>query len=439
MSRRILAARAVPLIALLVRCIPALAQGAAADVVLPDLSRLPEVAPPPDSADGSGSLRPDDPRVQRFLAHFQGPGRGRMAAYLARSGRYEPLIRQRFEAESLPSDLGYLAMVESGYRPDAVSRADAVGMWQLLRPTGRQYGLRVDSWVDERRDPVRATDAAARHLHDLRDRFGSFYLTAAAYNAGSGAVARGLERLPGDGPDSADAFFELGDRRLLARETRDYVPAFLAASLIAREPARYGFAAPTSRPLAYDTLVVTDATGLDVVARLGGVNPEAIRELNPQYLRLATPPSTRSVIRVPQGLGPEIETAYAALPPGERVQYLQHVVSPGDRLPDVAARYRVTPEEIHAANPGLQGSRLRAGTRLVIPTSAVPSAETARAAGWRPVPTALPVLVRHRVRRGDTLPAIAESYHVPLASLCRANALPADYPLRPGMYLRIPG
>ena len=179
----------------------------------------------------------------------------RMAVLLERGARYEPMIRERFEAEGLPSDLCYLALIESGYSSEAVSRSYAVGMWQFMRGTGRGYGLRVDSWVDERRDMVKATDAAARHLRDLRARFGSLYLAAAAYNAGAGTVSRG-PRQAGAAPRSwrrrkrrgDAAFFRLAESNLLTAETQDYVPKLIAAAIIAKQPARYGFATAPCRP-----------------------------------------------------------------------------------------------------------------------------------------------------------------------------------------------
>ncbi|MEO7474591.1 MAG: transglycosylase SLT domain-containing protein, partial [Gemmatimonadales bacterium] len=306
------------------------------------------------------------PRVRYYLDYFQGPARNRMEIFLSRSARFETMIRARFQQEGLPGDLGYLALIESGYSSDAVSRAYAVGMWQFMRATGRGYGLRVDSWVDERRDPVKATDAAARHLRDLRVRFGSLYLAAAAYNAGAGKVSRSLGKLQWDAPaevpaveppadaeevldsladaevategevaadtevateddgesalDNAGtgitsdaAFFRLASSDLLAAETQDYVPKLIAAALIAKAPTRYGFAAPVPTPFNYDSLVVTDVTGLDVVAKLAGASLAEIRDLNPQYLRLATPPRSTMVIRLPAGSGPAVARDYAAL------------------------------------------------------------------------------------------------------------------------------
>src|SRR5690606_4111855 len=231
----------------------------------------------------------------------------------------------------MPGDLVYLALIESGFSSTAVSRARATGMWQFMRATGRGYGLRVDGWVDDRRDPWKATVAAARHLKDLQRRFGSLYLAAAAYNARAGKVSRGLKRIgpapaepegsvaeqfaadavavaaaegepldpeleeEEEGPSDAD-FFRLYDTRHIRRETKDYVPKLIAAAIIAKEPAKYGFT-PTNplQPLVYDSIIVPDMTGLDVLARLAGTNTAAIRELNPRYLRLATPPGERSM------------------------------------------------------------------------------------------------------------------------------------------------
>src|SRR6185503_3397317 len=197
-------------------------------------------------------------------------------------------------------------LIESGFSNAATSRAKAVGMWQFMKGTAKMYGLRVDSWDDERRDPYKATDAAVRHLGDLNRRFGSLYLAAAAYNAGSGKVSRGLVRLPDEESDSINSdatFFRLYDTKWLRRETKDYVPKLIAAALIAKQPRRYGFNPARGEPATYDSIVVPDMTGLDVLARLADTTVAGIREMNPQYLRLATPPGTRSIVRRPAGHG----------------------------------------------------------------------------------------------------------------------------------------
>jgi membrane-bound lytic murein transglycosylase D len=467
------------------------------------------------------------PRVRYYLAYFQGPARSRMEVFLSRGARYESRIRARFQAEGLPGDLGYLALIESGYSNQAVSRAYAVGMWQFMRGTGKGYGLRVDSWVDERRDPIKATDAAARHLRDLRQRFGSLYLAAAAYNAGAGKVSRSLGKLDWDTPaepaadtaaaepalaDAADAvddtvgtaadlepdaeestdstdaaelaaadssaadsaadshaadpvaaeagsapledvvtpevqditsdaaFFRLASNDLLASETQDYVPKLIAAALIAKAPERYGFSAPVPAPLVYDSIVVHDATGLDVIARLAGTDLAELRDLNPQYLRLATPPRSTMVIRVPAGTGSEVADRYARLSPKARVHYLTHVTGRGERLAVIAARYRLPVRDIQAANPKLRTTRPARGTRLVIPTVAIPSALAMRATGA--IGSGRATYARgatHRVRRGETLTGIARRYRVSVRSLRRVNAMALNQTLRAGMRIRIPG
>lgn len=384
------------------------------------------------------------PRVRYYLNYFQGMPPTRLAVVLERGARYEPMIRERFEAEGLPGDLFYLALIESGYSSEAVSRAYAVGMWQFMRGTGRGYGLRVDTWVDERRDPVKATDAAARHLHDLRLRFGSLYLAAAAYNAGAGKVSRSLGKLePVESEEPADedgnaAFFRLAESDLLANETRDYVPKLIAAAIIAKQPARYGILTSPVERFAYDSLIVTEATGLDVVAGLARVSLGEIRDLNPQYLRLATPPRTRSVVRLPAGTGGSVAEGYAKLSPQERVRYLTHVVGKRERLTAIAANYRIPVADLRAANPR-QGARPRAGARLVIPTVAIPSALAIRATGERRPHHSSAGSRVHRVRRGETLSGIARRYRVTVKALRRANSIRNEHAVMAGTRLRIPG
>ena len=300
------------------------------------------------------------------------------------------------------------------------------------------YGLRMDSWVDERRDPFKATSAAARHLRDLRDRFGSIYLAAAAYNAGGGKVSRGLARLDDEDDDlNTDAtFFRLSDTRHLRQETRDYVPKLIAAAIIAKEPARYGF--PTFDevgPHAWDSLVVTDATGLDVIARLADTTVTAIREINPQFLRLATPPGSRSVIRLPEGKGTQVGLAYAELPASKRVTFQEHYVKRGQTLSHIGAMYHVSVSSLREANPSL-GRTLRTGQRLIIPTGGVGPAREAAAAEDRRAEIRRSVNSTHTVRAGETLSEIAERYRVSVSQIKSWNGLGGNN-IRVGQRLRI--
>src|SRR5258708_31902407 len=238
------------------------------------------------------------------------------------------MSRERLGAKKLPEDLLYLTLIESGLSNTAVSRARAVGMWQFIAGTARLYGLTVDPWVDERRDPYRATDAAVNYLYDLWQRLGSVYLAAAAYNTGAGRIERGIGRLPGES-DSVDdrTFFQLSDRRYLRRETRDYVPKLIAASLIAKQPERYGFAVQALRPLVFDEITVSDATGLDVIARLCDTSVPALLELNPQFVRGITPPGRAVVVRVPRGRGTLVAERYDSLPVTDRITFVDHYVA----------------------------------------------------------------------------------------------------------------
>ncbi|HJR16611.1 MAG TPA: LysM peptidoglycan-binding domain-containing protein, partial [Gemmatimonadales bacterium] len=379
-------------------------------------------------------------RVQYYLDFFQGRGRERMAIWLNRLPRYEAMIRERLQRDSLPGDLVYLALIESGFSNTATSRAKAVGMWQFMKATGKGYGLRVDSWVDERRDPYRATDAAAKHLRDLNRRFNSLYLAAAAYNAGSGKVSRGLGRLPEEESDvmySDAAFFRLYDTKLLKRETKDYVPKLIAAALIAKQPERYGFKIGKAEPMVYDSIIVPDMTGLDVLARLADTTVAAIRELNPQYLRLATPPGRSSLVRLPAGHGPMTVAAYAVLPPRQRVTFVEHFVVRGETLSGIALRYRVSQSLLMASNPKAKSRRLRIGQRIVVPTGGVPSTKVARRMAEPVVAAGTTSRTFHRVQRGETVSELADEYGVTERELLAWNGLDSRGRIRAGQRIRV--
>ena len=382
----------------------------------------------------------DHDRVQYYLDFFQGKGRERMGIWLTRMPRYEAMIRERLQEQGLPGDLVYLALIESGFSNSATSRAKAVGMWQFMKGTAKGYGLRVDSWVDERRDPYRATSAAVRFLRQLNDRFGSLYLAAAAYNAGAGKVSRGVRRLPDDDADSLNSdatFFRLYDTKLLRRETKDYVPKLIAAARIAKEPSRYGFAVEAAEPAAYDSIVVPTMTGLDVIARLADTTVAAVRELNPQYLRLATPPGVRSVVRIPSGRGPTTLAAYEQLPAARRITFLEHTVARGQTLSGIAARYGVSTRLVIEANPRVSGRKLKPGQRIIVPTGGAISTSVARRMADPVEPAASSPTGFHRVRRGETLSGLAVEYGVTVRQLRAWNALGEAGMVRAGQRIRV--
>lgn len=391
-------------------------------------------------------------RVLAYLEFFQVDARDRFAIWLSRLSRYEGMIRERLRAKGLPEDLVYLTLIESGLSNSAVSRARAVGMWQFVSGTGRLYGLTVDPWVDERRDPYKATDAAVSYLSDLVQKLGSVYLAAAAYNAGEGKITRGVRHLPGGPSDSLtdETFFQLADRRYLRRETRDYVPKLIAAALIAKQPARYGFTdIPRTPPLQFDEIRVPDATGLDVLARLADTTTAALLELNPQFVRGVTPPGREVTVRVPRGAGTRTAERFDTLPATSRITFVDHYVTRGQTLSDIAKQYRVSVTTIQGANPTLRARTLHVGQRLVIPMSGrvVPGAawnsatadDAARArTSARSDAGAGSIAASHRVRRGETASQIARRYGVGLDALLDYNGLSRDSVIKAGRLLRIP-
>ena len=245
-------------------------------------------------------------RVAHYVDVFTGRSKERIAAQLEKGTRYEPMIRAKMKAGGLPEDMYYLALVESGFDNNAYSRAAAVGMWQFMTSTARGMGLRVDWWVDERRDPVKSTWAAVRFIRGLRDQFGSLYLAAAAYNGGPGRVSRGLARYADDLENTKgdDAFFVLAEKDYLQHETREYVPQLIAAALIAKEPQRYGM---TLHPLRALRVRLGDGARRHAARwrsprRRTAASPRS-GDLNPHLLRGMTPPRASMLVRVPPGSG----------------------------------------------------------------------------------------------------------------------------------------
>ena len=236
-------------------------------------------------------------KIDRHVQFFSYQIRDRFEQWLSRLERYRPSVQSIFTEFNLPLDLIFLSLVESGFNTNAVSRAKAVGPWQFMKPTAKFYDLRVDSWVDERRDPVKSTVAAARYLRDLYHLFGSWPLAMAAYNAGEGKVGRSMARLK----DKDSDFWALVDTKLLRAETREYVPRFVAAAQIAKDPARFGFYIPAQPPVEYEEVVITRPVHLKAAAKAAGVSFEDMKNLNPELRRGMTPPDPLYILKVPVG------------------------------------------------------------------------------------------------------------------------------------------
>lgn len=357
-------------------------------------------------------------KVERWVRYFENDIHERFATYLSRLGRYGPMIRERLRTAGLPEDLLYLALIESGMNPRAYSRARAVGIWQFIRGTGRLYGLKVDYWVDERRDPFKSTDAAIAHLSDLYDEFGSWYLAAAAYNAGAGRVRRAIART------GSDDYWALTRNRTLRLETRNYVPKMIAAARIAKNPEAYGFVDVVPEPpLEFEIAEVPDATSMDVLAEAAEVDEEVMRELNPEYLRNVTPPDRRVTIRVPVGKAGVFRTNYASIPADKRVTWLIHVVTRGQTLGQIAARYGTSVEALRAANGNVNPRRLQIGQRLVVPRGGTPTRLASASGQSTTTRTSAPGPATVTVRRGDTLWSLARRHGVSTTDLMRWNNL----------------
>lgn len=381
-------------------------------------------------------------RVAYFIDRYQHSARKSFARWLQRGGRYEPMIRTKLHDAGLPEDLTYLALIESGYDPNAYSRAAAVGMWQFMTSTAKSTGLRVDWWVDERRDPVRSTDGAIKFLKYLNEQFGSLYLAAAAYNGGPGRVQRGLTRYADelDGETGDDAFFALAETDYLRRETRDYVPRLIAAALIAKDPTRYGFDIDYDSALVYDSVRVGATTPLAAVAKAAGTSVSSIIELNPELLRGMTPPKDSFTVRVPPGSSIGFDSAYSALPKEDRTAWTRATTKKGETLTKLARRAGVSTKELRWYNPSLRVSR--SGHVSAGHTVMFPSKEVVAAALNVPDPSieryGSSSRTTHVVRRGESLGLIAQRYHTSVKSIMRLNGLRKSI-IYPGQVLVVRG
>lgn len=313
-----------------------------------------------------------DPSVQGHIRYFNTSIRGRFEQWLTRLSKYRPLVERIFSEFNLPSDLVYLSLVESGFNPYAYSRARATGPWQFMKGTAQVYGLRVDQYVDERRDPIKSTVAAARYLRDLYDLFGAWPLAMAAYNAGEGKVMRALHKA------QAESFSEISKTKLIRRETKEYVPRFMAATIIAKNPDRYGFPQEPVPPHEFEEVIVTRPIHFRAIANATGIPYEELRLLNPELRRDATPPDDPDYrLKVPVGTKPKMEELLDRIPTwkfpplpviSQKVRAESsrwYRVRMGDTLEKVAKRFRVSVKTLKTRN-NLTGPLIRPGDLLAI-------------------------------------------------------------------------
>lgn len=372
-------------------------------------------------------------KVEYFISYFQTSGKKAFSKWLSRSERYIPMMKEVLKKEGLPEDLVYLAMIESGFSPHAYSVASAVGPWQFISGTGKRYSLRIDSWIDERRDPLKSTVAAALYLKELYSLFNkNWYLAAAGYNAGENKILRAIDMY------KTRDFWEMSQGSYLKRETKDYVPKLVAAAIIAKDPAKYGFAdIAYLPPIEFDTVSVTGKTDLEVAAKICDVPEKTIRDLNPELRRWCTPPNYENYqLKIPKGKKAVFEVEYAKLPEDQRFKdravYTRYRVKRKESLASIARKFGTTQEALAEVN-GLGGTKKIAGRSILIP---------AKESDERPAAKTDPVLSAsaekgvfkkyYTVKKGDTLASVSKKFNVSSKILMAWNNLKSKLALSPG-------
>ncbi len=360
--------------------------------------------------------------VEQNLEFFTTRGRWHMQDWIYRSGLYMPTMKKIFREEGLPAEIAYLSMPESGLNPIARSWAGAVGLWQFIRSTGRLYGLHSNWWYDQRRNPVLATEAAAKHIRDLYDTYHNWYLAIAAYNCGTRSVNRAIWRSGGDRD-----FWKI--KRFLPRETRNYVPQYIAVTLIAMNPNEYGFSDSLATPPSPgDTVYIPASVDLAVLARMTGMDFDSLMAMNPELVHGVTPPEYGDngyPLLVPKGMGPLFAADFQKLPPSQRLTWAFHRVRYGETLWTIARSYGVTLTALRTANH-FTGRRsiIHPGMQLRIPVhSSYYSSESrprVERVAYRSSGSRSNV---HIVRRGETLSGLAQEYGTTVARLKRINHL----------------
>lgn len=299
--------------------------------------------------------------VQIKINRLSGAIRDTFSVWLARSGKYISIMQEVFEQKGLPTDLVFLPLIESGFDPFAVSPRAAAGPWQFMAGTAEKYGLKINWWTDERRDPIKATKAAADYLKRLHEMFGSWPLALASYNAGEGRVSRALSKA------NTDDYWQLHNTRLLPQQTRDYVPLYLAATMIAKEPEKHGFEPTEQKAFKFDEVILHDSLSLPIAAQCAGTSVEKLRELNPALKRNATPPYQNYILRIPKGTKASFQAALEKLSPDDRRVWDKVKVKKGDSFWSLAKKYRLSVEAFKEIN-SLEGkTRLKTGDYILVP------------------------------------------------------------------------
>src|SRR6266545_4074885 len=392
---------------------------------------------------------PEHAKVLSYVEVMQGRMREYIQDSLVRGAKYMPMIQSVFRAEGLPLDLAYIPIIESSFKTNALSKASAKGPWQFMKPTAKEHGLKTDWFIDERSDPEKATVAAAQYLKALSKMFnGDWNLVLAAYNGGPGRVSRAIKR------SGIDDFWRLSaTSKYLPRETREYVPLIMAAMIIGRNPAQYGFEAITAEPIAYERVSMPQAIDLRRVAEWAGTTVDEIQALNPELRRWTTPVKyPKYEMKVPTGTSERLNAKLAEASPADFSALKWYTAKKGETLLTVARRFGVSRTDVAEANNLTAKSRLRPGQELIIPRApatllasrtdrSAPTAVASRAiAGTAESPAATqPTQLAHvtyKVKRGDTLFSIAQLFDTTVAKIKSWNRLSGNS-IAPGRTLRI--
>ena len=365
-------------------------------------------------------------QVDQYINYFQTKGRKQFQIWLNRYAKYRGLILPILEEHEMPEEFIYLAMIESGLNPKAYSKANASGMWQFIYSTGKQYGLSRDWYKDERRDPVKATHAACKYLKDLYTLFDNWYLTLAAYNCGEGRVLRASK---------LHQTYDFWQMHSLPRETRNYIPYFLSAAIIARTPQAYGFKVPNVEPFRYETITLEKSADIAVLARVAGLKPNVLREYNPELRQSATPSEGSYILKLPPGKKDGFLAAWNAIPEEERFapQFVVHRVRYGESLWTISKKYSVSIHDLAAVNKIRNRNKVRVGQKLNVPLKGGRTWGTGENGG----PPGHSKRV-YRVKRGDTLGQIADDHGTRASKIRRWNNMKyGSHLIHPGQKLVI--
>ena len=365
-------------------------------------------------------------RVRRSIVYFQTVAHDAFVKYLRRSKKYTPMMKRILREHGLPDDLIYLSLVESGYNPNAYSWARAMGLWQFISSTGRMYGLKRSWWIDERKDPIKSTHAACVFLKELYTKYGSWELAMAAYNGGPGRVSRTIKK------QKTRDFWKLR----LRRQTMDYVPLIMAATIIAKNPQKYGFYVNDfEAEVVWEEVKIDRCLDLKTVANGVGCSLSEMKMLNPELLRNYTPPSAKHyTLKIPVGKSAKFWKAYPTMKSPKETSWVRHKIRRGETVSTIASRYGVSQYAILEAN-NLRSSRIYSGKTLIVPVPLDRSYRSSRKRSYAEYSANNSIYV---VRSGDTMWDIARAFGTTVSALRRSNSIGRGSRIYVGQKLRIP-